>query len=457
MVTLLPTTGQALDHLLATRQATDRVPSLVAGLWRGTQMLWTGARGGTGTDGSGVAVQYRIGSISKTFTAVAILRLRDEGAVALSDRLDRFVGDTSYGDRTLLDLLSHGGGVAAETPLPPWWERSAGRPWATLAADSAGGATVHPPGRRFHYSNLGTASLGRVLEVVRGATWWDVVRTELGEPLGLSRTTYDPQAPAAQGYSVHPHADLVLAEPHPDTGAMAPAGQLWSTVADLARWGQFLSGAAGRDDVLDGATLQEMRHPVHVNDGDAWELAYGLGLQVWRSDGRRRLGHGGSMPGFVAGLAVDEADGSGCATLANTTAMAHVDIDDDLLGLLHKLEPAMPDVWVPSPVPAAALEIVGPWYRGPRPLFLSALADGGLQLGDPAGDDTPRFEASPDGTWRGLEGYYAGETLRVVRAADGTVRQLDLGTFCLTRKAYDPAADNPGGLDPAGWHVPDGS
>src|SRR5690606_32767626 len=99
---------------------------------------------------------------------------------------------------------------------------------------------VHPVGRRFHYSNPGYALLGALIEKVRGASWEDVLRREVLEPLGLSRTSVRPVAPHADGWAVHPWADVLLPEPAEDLGRMAPAGQLWSTTTDLARFAAFL-------------------------------------------------------------------------------------------------------------------------------------------------------------------------------------------------------------------------
>src|SRR5690606_22201243 len=126
-----------------------------------------------------------------------------------------------------------------------------------------------PAGRRHHYSNPGMALLGLVVERTRGAFWFDVLEHEVLRPLGMDRTTYHPKAPHAQGYAVHPYADVVLREPHTDTGAISPAGQLWSTLTDLSRWCRFLLGETGG--VLSPATVEEMRHPVLVDDeGGDW-------------------------------------------------------------------------------------------------------------------------------------------------------------------------------------------
>ena len=155
------------------------------------------------------------------------------------------------------------------------------------------------PGTAFHYSNLGFGLLGEVVARLRREGWWALVQRRLLGPLGMSRTSYHPEAPHAQGSSVDHFAGTLHEEPHQDTGAMAPAGQLWSTVADLARWLDFL--ATGRPDVLARETLLEMAPP------SAPATDYGLGLRrLTDVTGRVLVGHTGSMPGFLATAFIDQ-------------------------------------------------------------------------------------------------------------------------------------------------------
>jgi CubicO group peptidase (beta-lactamase class C family) len=435
-----PTTARLLLARTARVQRDGRAPGLVAGVVRDGGLVWSAGRGDV--PGPHRDVQYRLGSISKTVTAVAVLRLCDEGRLGLDDPLDRHVPGTPLGDRTVGQLLSHLAGASAESP-GQWWERTPGGSLEELGLD--GDAVVLGAARRFHYSNLGFGLLGELVARLRGRSWEDVVRDEVLLPLGMRRTTPRPVAPAAQGLAVHPWADVVLAEPEHSAGVMAAAGQLWATLADLAALAVFLLGDAG--DVLDPATLEEMTVPAGVDSSAPGWSAYGLGLQVMRLDGRTLVGHGGSMPGFLAGVWVDREEGTGGATLANTTT----GLDPLVPGLLADLRAAEPRVvepWRPSPAPVP-LERLGVWFWGPAPYVLRALPGGLLQLGpvpDRAGRAS-RFAPAPDGTWRGLEGYFAGE--RLLLADD----HLDLGTFVFTRSPYDPEAPVPGGVDDRGWQA----
>ncbi|WP_377643652.1 serine hydrolase domain-containing protein [Oryzobacter terrae] len=455
-MTLTSITTRHLDHVLATAQREGRLPSVVAGLVRGGSLVWTGAVGTVDGRADGRPAdddtQYRMGSITKTFVAVAVLRLRDAGRLDLTDRFGAHVPGTALADVTVEQLLTHSAGLQAETE-GPWWERTPGGGWEDLTGSGVG--QRFRAGRRFHYTNVGYGALGRLLEEHHGRGWFDVVHDELLEPLGMSRTTTRPTGSAAQGLAVHPFADVLLPEPEHDAGAMAPAGQLWTTVTDLARWATFLGGdTAG---LLSADTLAEMVEPHHVVDepGKAWTGAHGLGFQVWNVDGRRSAGHGGSMPGFLASLRValgDEAagGGDGVVVLTNTTASSVLrGVTTDLLAGLAEREPVTPAPWSASGHPGL-LELVGPWHWGPM-VETARVVGEHLVLGEPGTGRGSRFRRVGDDLWEGLDGYHTGEPLRVLRRPDGTVSHLDLATFRLTRTPYDPDADVPGGVDEAGW------
>jgi len=434
---VLPTTARLLLARTARAQREGRAPSLVAGVVRDGGLAWSAGRGEVPEPHTDV--QYRLGSISKTITAVAVMRLRDEGRLGLDDPLDRHLPATPFGDRTIGQLLSHLAGASAESP-GGWWERTHGGSLEDLALGSDD--VVLGAARRFHYSNLGFGLLGELVARLRGCSWDDAVTDEVLAPLGMARTTSRPVAPAAEGTAVHPWADVVLPEPEHHAGVMAAAGQLWAPLDDLARFAAFLLGDTG--DVLDAATLEEMTVPAGVDSSAPGWSAYGLGIQVLRVDGRTLVGHGGSMPGFLAGVFVDREEQTGAVSLANTTS----GLDTVVFGLLADLraaEPRIVEPWQPAPSPVP-LDLLGVWFWGPAPYVLRA-AGGSLHLGPLPGrmGRASRFTTQDDGTWIGLDGYFAGETLRI---ADD---HLDLGTFVFTRTPYDPEAPVPGGVDERGW------
>ncbi|MGW0756038.1 serine hydrolase domain-containing protein [Streptomyces sp. NPDC002814] len=450
---LLPGTRRALLHRISVAQSEGRAPSLVAAVVRDGRTVWHGAR--TSVDGHAPDenVQYRIGSITKTFTAVLVLRLRDEGVLDLGDQLEKHLPGTGAGEATIAELLAHTGGLAAESPAP-WWERTPGTQRPELADVLGKQPLVHPVGRRFHYSNPGYTMLGALVEKLRGAAWEDVLRREVLEPLGLNRTSAQPQAPHAGGWAVHPWADVMLPEPTEDLGRMAPAGQLWSTTEDLARFAVFLNKGDSR--VLSAETVREMRTPAapaeaaDVVDG----VTYGLGMQLQSRDGRLLVGHSGSLPGFLANLTMSVEDDVAAVVLANCTSGPLLgSVGADLVRIVADAEPRIPEPWRPLPeVDRSALQLTGQWYRGTHAFALRLTAAEGVSLEPLSGTGRrSRFRSNGDGTWTGLEGYYAGEFLRAVRRADGTVDHLDLGSFVFTRQPYDEGASVPGGVDREGW------
>ena len=397
--------------------------------------------------------QYRIGSLTKMFVAVLVMRLRDEGRLDLADPLGKYLDLSQAENVTIAQLLSHTAGLASEPP-GPWWERTAGEPRPELASILGDHPGRHPAGRLFHYSNPGYALLGALAGRLRGLPWQEVLRQEILAPLGMARTTLSPEPPHARGFAVHPWADVMQLEPAGDTGLMAPAGELWSTAEDLCRFAAFL--LAGDDRVLPATTLAEMRVPASPPGDDAWTGGYGLGLQLFRRDGRLLFGHGGSMPGFVAAMCVSPADGIGGIALANATSGPDVGmIAADLVRIVAEHEPRLPARWKPLPeVDQALLELTGPWYWGPRAYALRLLADRALELSPVGGRGrASRFRAEADGTWTGLDGYYLGETLRVIRGAGGAADHLDLGTFVFTRQPYDPGGPLAARPDPEGWQA----
>jgi hypothetical protein len=151
------------------------------------------------------------------------------------------------------------------------------------------------------------------------------------------------------------------------------------------------------------------------------------------------------MPGFLAGVFVDPEERTGGVTLSNTTTGLDLLIPG-LLADLRAAEPLVVEEWRPGP-PPVPLEQLGVWFWGPAPQLLRAVPGGLLHLGPlpGRGGRASRFVPGADGTWTGLDGYYAGETLRI--AED----HLDLGTFIFTRAPYDPEAPVPGGVDERGW------
>ena len=424
-----PSYGKDLDKLLGDAQRTWKAPSVVAALTRDGEVTWQGAVG----DGAGPDVQYRIGSITKTFTAVLVHQLRDEGLLDLDDPLDRWLPDSRHASVTLRRMLAHGSGLQRE--LGDMWMTLEVPDREDLLAGFEAAEQVLPTRSALHYSNLAFAVLGEVVGRATSSTWAEQLEHRLLQPLGMTRTTLQPVAPRATGYLVEPYADAVRPEPDSDLGSTAPAGQLWSTVTDLARWAAFLADPS--PDLLSTDTLDGMRQPVVMFDPAGWNLAWGGGLMLVRRDKRVLHGHGGAMPGFLAGCYAfrHELERAGAVVLTNTGRGADTEgLAGQLLTAALDADPRRHPAWTAGEVPASARELLGPWWSEGSE-FLVEWREGALTMTTRGGPEwrRTRFEPLGDDSYRATQGREAGERLRVVRDASG-VRHLVFSGYAFTRE-----------------------
>lgn len=248
---------------------------------------------------------FEIGSVTKQFTAAAILRLAEQGRLSLADPIARFLPDFPTGGRTvtLEQLLSHTAGVPNYTDLPEWIPR-----WRedmsleTLIGLFAGRPLDFEPGQSWSYSNSGYVLLGAVIEKVTGRSYEDHVETEIFAPLGMTASRYGHQeevvAGRVAGYVKGPAGWLNA--PYLSLTQPYSAGALMSTVDDLARWSDALE--AGR--VVSTASRDRMFTPAVLRGGeqDGVSTRYGLGNAVTAVAGRPAHEHGGGIHGFVADL-----------------------------------------------------------------------------------------------------------------------------------------------------------
>jgi CubicO group peptidase (beta-lactamase class C family) len=402
-------------------QAERRLPSIVVGVLDGPELAWSGTAGASTTTDT----QYRIGSITKTITALLVLQCRDDGLLDLDDPIGRHLPETGYASATVRSLLAHVSGMQSE-PVGPWWERSPGVDVDELLAANDGSGAVFGPGEHYHYSNLGYGLLGQLAARLRDRPWSTLVEERVLGPLGMTRTSYLQQEPHAPGFSVHHLAGTLTEEPLHDTGAMAPAGQLWSTVEDLARFAAFMD--LGHPDVLSDASRAEMRRPVPP------ALEYGLGVRLLPYADGVLVGHTGSMPGFQATLFVDPLNHGGVVALTNaTTGFSGPEL---ALALLGEHTPGAMAPWVPTDkVPEWAPDLLGNWYWG-NSAYEVRWHNERLEWRDLArGAVAEQFERVDDRIL-GQAGYHHGETLRVVRCDDGSVDHLECASFVYTREPY---------------------
>jgi CubicO group peptidase (beta-lactamase class C family) len=432
----------------------QRLPGAAAGVVVGDRLVWSGGHGFadvTGRRPPDARTLYRIASITKTFTATAVLQLRDEGGLDLDDPVVAHLPElkaaaSPFGpieSVTIRRLLSHESGLVGDPPDTDWTQRRYEGDAARNLARASEIGTMVPPNTQQKYSNLGYQLLGEVVARVSGRPYPDQVRTSVLDPLGLASTSFEPLTEElagrrAVGYDARWMSDeLEEARPIPPVFA---EGGLWSCVDDLARWiaaqQREDGGDRGGDQVLAGRTLREMHTPRYLGD-EAWTEAWCIGWYAARKGDVIWVQHSGGLPGFVTNVCFERSTKVGAIVLLNGDARA-----SDLameIGTLA-LEAART-----ATTPAEPRATMPPSHRDLLGLYADAedgllwrveWRDGELAVVDPAdpewrptlepGDDPDRFVVAPG--WR-----ESGEPAVFLRRSDGRVRGIVLGPQSLVR------------------------
>lgn len=263
---------------------------------------------------------YQIGSLTKQFTAAAVMELVEQGRIALDDSIQEYLPDfdTQGHTVTIHHLLNHTSGIRSYTaiygmnPVP-----------RETVLDTV---QKHPfdfaPGERFLYNNSGYYLLGVILEAVTGVPYGQYLQERFFEPLGLESTSYcgyeGREVPV--GYAAGDNG-LTTAQLS-DMKFSGAAGGLCSTVEDLLSWQRALVTG----DVVGADSYERMTTPARLESGEA--MTYGYGLSVGELEGERRIAHGGGIPGYNTYLSYYPADSLGIVVLVNTTP-GHTDRIED--------------------------------------------------------------------------------------------------------------------------------
>jgi CubicO group peptidase (beta-lactamase class C family) len=246
------------------------------------------------------ATMYQIGSITKQFTAVAIMQLAEQGKVRLDADFSTYLPDSPVKGRrlTVAQLLDHTSGLKNYTALGPVYMQDTFRldlPTERMARLIAAQPLDFEPGTDWDYTNSGFFLAGMVVEKVSGMSYAEYVRQEIAERAGLAATEYcDMQAVRpgrAKGYQAARGGGLENAPPISMTVPYA-AGALCSTALDLVKYQRALVSGT----LIRPASYQRMTRPAVLKDG--WRTIYGLGLVNDVFAGQRMIGHGGQINGF---------------------------------------------------------------------------------------------------------------------------------------------------------------
>ena len=240
--------------------------------------------------------KFRLGSITKQFTAASILLLEERGKLKLEDPIKMYVTDAppAWDRITIFNLLTHTSGIPNFTSLAEYKTlQLSDTPPAKTIATVRDRPLDFFPGEKMSYSNSGYILLGYVIEKITGGSYEQFVRDNIFTPLGMKDSGYDSNSAIierrAAGYSPSPSGPINAGYVH--MSIPHAAGALYSTTEDLLRWEQGLFGGK----VVSAASLKKMTTPFKNN--------YALGVVVQTADGRTVVNHGGGIEGFNTFLA----------------------------------------------------------------------------------------------------------------------------------------------------------
>jgi CubicO group peptidase (beta-lactamase class C family) len=438
---------RVLDSWIGEQMRYHGTPGMAIGLVQGDRVVWSKAYGAADlATGAPVtaATPFRLGSLSKVFTALAVMQLRDDGKLSLDDPVVRhlpwFKVGSAYPDAppiTIRHLLTHTSGLPRELAYP-YWTTHTFPDRATFHAALATQSVFSAPGAAYRYSNVGVALLGEIIAAASGEPYAALLQRRLLTPLGMTSSSAAPDAALvarlARAYQRRRGNEPRREIAYYDTGTFAPMGGVVSTVDDLTRLLVLLlsadaGGAVRPADAraLAAPTLAEMQRAQFVYPSFAG--GRGLGFAVSRRDGATYVGHGGWIGGHRSDLICDMTRRLGVAVLTNA--------DDAPPGPFARRALAMVAEALDGPAKAAAEKTPDPaWaryfgaYTDPWGWEIEVLTLGG-ELGlyehdyppeDDPGDVFNRLVPVPGEPHTFTMGD--GERVRFDLAEDGTVKRM---------------------------------
>ncbi len=328
-----------LEAISSSFQTIGRIPAVAAGVVVNGELIATYG------NGANEHTLFRIASMTKSFTAAAVLHLRDTNQLRLDDPVAQHAPEfaslrgptTDAATITVRHLLTMSSGMSTDDP---WADRHLDMTDDELdTAITSGPTFARATGGARQYSNLGYAVLGRIVKNVTGKAVQHLITEQFLTPLGMTETVWNVEdAPPNITVAIGMRADGITPEPAPADGVMAPMGGLWSTVHDLAKWVNFFTdayparnvdaniaaaatadqaedaqGSRALDRLLSRASRREMQsvqtiempHTVNSPDGASWPFVggYGMGLYIdLDTDLGHQCGHSGGVPGYGSNM-----------------------------------------------------------------------------------------------------------------------------------------------------------
>ena len=296
-----------LDLWIEEQRLYHQIPGIAIGIVYDQELVWSRGYGFSDLDTRTPmtpSTLLRIGSVTKVFTATAILQLRDQGRLALEDpislHLPGFEIRNPFPDApeiTIWHLLTHTAGLPREAAFPYWTDHEFPTRDEIVAA-AASQTLIYPPGTEYKYSNLGVSLLGAILEEASGKSYREFIESSIFTPLGMARSSVDPPVgdvdELATAYMRRRPDGSRQTMDYYETRGMASMGSIVSSVEDMARFAalNLRHGNSTTDgEVLCTSSLREMQRPHWVYP--SWSGAMGLGFRISPRNGQNTVSHGG--------------------------------------------------------------------------------------------------------------------------------------------------------------------
>ncbi|MGW8282258.1 MAG: serine hydrolase domain-containing protein [Gemmatimonadota bacterium] len=345
-----------IETWLDAQQAYQRIPGVSAAVVHDQEVIWSGARGfadpESGTPAT-TTTAYSICSISKLFTSIGVMQLRDAGALRLDDRVGDLIPwfdiQASFDGSppvTVEGILTHSSGLPRESDFAYWVDPFDFPTREQVVRRLGEQEMLYPAERYYQYSNLGLTLAGEIVAALSGESFADYMLSRILDPIGMSDTwpdigEYPFPDRLAVGYSALRRDGTRKRLPPFAPEGISPAAGFASTAEDLARFAslQLQVLGQGRNPVLSGNTLREMQR-VHWMDPD-WKTSRGLGFGVYRSEGETYVGHSGSCPGYETTIQLYTPNRTAAVVLMNSNG---VNPSAMALEMLRIVDTAVPGV-----------------------------------------------------------------------------------------------------------------
>jgi CubicO group peptidase (beta-lactamase class C family) len=347
-----------IDSLVADDFNKNEVGSVTVGVVSSDHLIWTKSYGDADTDKHIRANQgtvYRIGSITKMFTALMLEQLVESGKVRLSDPVERYFPEInlvqgrhpSAPPITLMQLATHTSGLAREPDDMEKYVEGPVAEWEKiLIAALPHLHYIYEPGIQFSYSNIGYAILGATLARAAGEPYLKYVPEHIFEPLGMTHSalglTPTIQPYLSSGYDTEENGKIDAATPlreQAGRGYKVPNGAIYTTVGDLAKFASFLMGD-GPPSALPPDRLEYFQDALQVTSTSRLNTGYGIGFSVMRRGDYVVFGHGGAVAGYGAALFINRDEEFAVIALANALGPKAVDPEELALRCLDVVSKA---------------------------------------------------------------------------------------------------------------------